>query len=253
MEGIFEKRSADLYGILNGADYNTWDPAIDRHISVQYSPGDMSNKRLCKSDLMSELGLHKRLADRPLLGMVSRLAAQKGSDLLVEIAQDLVKLGVGLVVLGAGEEKYQSFLAKLEKKYPESTAVRIGFDEPLAHRIMAGADMLLVPSRYEPCGLTQIYALKYGTVPIVRATGGLDDTIEQFDPASGKGTGFKFIEYEAEAFLDQIKRAVRLFEDGAGWMKLVENGMRCDFSWQRSARQYVSVYETAKKRGKGFG
>jgi starch synthase len=253
MEGILKKRSADLYGILNGADYNTWDPAIDSHISAQYSTGDMRNKQLCKSHLISELGLHERLADRPLLGMVSRLAAQKGSDLLVEIAQDLVKLNAGLIVLGAGEEKYESFLVKLEKEYPESIAVRIGFDEPLAHRIIAGADMLLVPSRYEPCGLTQIYALKYGTVPIVRATGGLDDTIEQFDPASGKGTGFKFIEYEAEAFLDQIKRAVQLFEDGSGWMKLVENGMQSDFSWERSAHQYVSVYETARKRGKGFG
>ena len=153
------------------------------------------------------------------------------------------------MVLGAGEEKYERFLIGLGKKYPESIAVRIGFDEPRAHRIMAGADMLLIPSRYEPCGLTQIYALKYGTVPIVRATGGLDDTIKEFDPVSGRGTGFKFVEYKAKAFLDQIKEAVSLFEEGTNWMKLVENGMRSDFSWERSAQEYIYVYDKARKTG----
>ncbi|MEE9567409.1 MAG: glycosyltransferase, partial [Desulfobacteria bacterium] len=162
---------------------------------------------------------------------------------------DVVELDAGLVVLGAGEEKYERFLIGLGKKYPESIAVRIGFDEPFAHRIMAGADMLLIPSRYEPCGLTQIYALKYGTVPIVRATGGLDDTIKQFDPDSGQGTGFKFVEYEAKAFFERIKEAVRLFEESAGWMKLVNNGMRSVFSWERSAREDNYVYDKARKSG----
>ncbi len=249
MEGILKKRSADLYGILNGADYHTWDPAADRHIGSHYSLSDIKNKRLCKTALVNELGLDQRFADRPLLAMISRLAAQKGCDLLVEIAQDIVELDAGLVVLGAGEEEYERFLIGLGKKYPESIAVRIGFDEPLAHRIMAGADMLLIPSRYEPCGLTQIYALKYGTVPIVRATGGLDDTIKQFDPDSGQGTGFKFVEYEAKAFFERIKEAVRLFEESAGWMKLVKNGMRSDFSWERSAQEYIYVYDKARKSG----
>jgi starch synthase len=252
MDGIFKKRSADVYGILNGADYNTWDPAADRHISAHYSRSDIENKRHCKIALVNELGLDQRFADRPLLAMISRLAEQKGCDLLIQIAQDVVQLDAGLIVLGAGEEKYQNFLVRLGKTYPESTAVRIGFDEPLAHRIMAGADMLLIPSRYEPCGLTQLYALKYGTVPIVRGTGGLDDTIEQFDPDSGEGTGFKFVAYEAEAFLEQIKKAMRLFEDGRGWMKVIKNGMQSDFSWDRSAQEYISVYEKARKAAKGL-
>jgi starch synthase len=249
MEGIFKKRSADIYGILNGADYHTWDPVADRHINAHYSLGNVKDKGQCKAALVNELGLDQRFADRPLLAMVSRLAAQKGCDLLVEIARDIVELDAGLVVLGAGEDKYERFLIGLGKKYPECMAIRIGFDESLAHRIMAGADMLLIPSRYEPCGLTQIYALKYGTVPIVRATGGLDDTIKKFDPVSGRGTGFKFVEYEAEAFLDQIKEAVRLFEEGTNWMKLVENGMRSDFSWKRSAQEYLYVYDKVRKTG----
>jgi starch synthase len=252
MDGIFKKRSVDVYGILNGADYDTWDPAVDRHIIAQYGPSDTKNKRQCKAALVNELGLDRRFANRPLLGMISRLAAQKGCDLLIQIAQDVVELDAGLVVLGAGDEEYQDFFVKLGKTYPGSTAVRIGFDEPLAHRIMAGADILLVPSRYEPCGLTQMYALKYGTVPIVRATGGLDDTIEQFDPDSGEGTGFKFAAYKAEAFLGQIKEAVGLFEDGRGWRKLVKNGMQKDFSWERSAQEYISVYEKARRTAKGL-
>lgn len=247
MEGIFQKRSADLYGILNGADYDTWDPAIDPHIKAGYTFSDKKNKKECKADLVNELGLDRRFVDRPVLGMISRLVAQKGCDLLVQIAQDIVQLDAGLVILGAGEEAYQKFLVKLGKEYPDSMAVRIGFDETLAHRIMAGADMLLVPSRYEPCGLTQIYALRYGTVPIVRATGGLDDTIEQFAPDSGQGTGFKFVDYEAKAFLEKIQEAVALFEDNTMWMRLVTNGMKCDFSWERSAREYVSLYEKVKQ------
>jgi len=247
MEGIFQKRSADLYGILNGADYDTWDPAIDPHIKAGYTFSDTKNKKECKVDLVNELGLDRRFVDRPVLGMISRLAAQKGCDLLVQIAQDIVQLDAGLVILGAGEETYQKFLVKLGREYPDSMAVRIGFDETLAHRIMAGADMLLVPSRYEPCGLTQIYALRYGTVPIVRATGGLDDTIEQFAPGSGQGTGFKFVDYEAKAFLEKIQEAVSLFEDNTTWMRLVTNGMKCDFSWERSAREYVSLYEKVKQ------
>lgn len=243
MDDILRKRSDDLYGILNGADYTSWNPATDRHITDHYSLRNIRGKRNCKAGLVKELGLHRRFVDRPVLGMVSRLAAQKGSDLLVQIVEDVVGLDAGLVILGAGEEKYQALLLELASKYPESVAVTIGFDEGLAHRIMAGIDMLLVPSRYEPCGLTQIYALKYGTIPIVRATGGLDDTIQQFDQNSGEGTGFRFVQYEAGAFLDQIKEALKVFEDRPGWMRLVKRGMREDFSWEKSAREYVALYE----------
>lgn len=243
MDGVLRKRSDDLYGILNGADYTSWNPATDRHITDHYSHRNIRGKRNCKAGLVKELGLHRRFVDRPVLGMVSRLAAQKGSDLLVQIVEDVVVLDAGLVILGAGEEKYQALLLELARKYPESVAVTIGFDEGLAHRIMAGIDMLLVPSRYEPCGLTQIYALKYGTIPIVRATGGLDDTIQQFDQNSGEGTGFRFVQYEAGAFLDQIKEALKVFEDRPGWMRLVKRGMQEDFSWEKSAREYVALYE----------
>lgn len=169
--------------------------------------------------------------------------AQKGLDLLVQVLDELLALEVGLVVLGSGEEGIQKAIQEAAEHHPGCLGLKIGFDEPLAHRIMAGIDMLLVPSRYEPCGLTQIYALKYGAVPIVRATGGLDDTIDAFDPGSGEGTGFKFSDYEAKAFLDKIREALEVFEDRPGWMKLIESGMRADFSWEKSAREYVSLYE----------
>ncbi len=248
MDAILRKRSADLYGILNGVDYNAWDPATDPHLAVYYSPGDIGGKRSCKHDLVNETGLDQRLMARPLFAMISRLAAQKGCDLLVQIVEDVLRLDAGLVILGAGENKYQQALVELGQKYSGNMAVRIGFDESLAHRIMAGADMLLVPSMYEPCGLTQIYALKYGTVPIVRATGGLDDTIEQFDPDSGTGTGFKFVDYNASAFLRQIKEALRIYDSKGAWAQVVKNGMRADFSWAESAREYVLLYEKVRQR-----
>ncbi len=247
MHDILRKRSADLYGILNGVDYAVWDPDRDSHVTANYSPQEMAGKRRCKEALIQEMGLDSTLRKRPVLGMISRLDDQKGLDLLVQILDELLALEVGLVVLGLGEERIQKAIQEAAEHHPGRVGLKIGFDEPLAHRIMAGADMLLVPSRYEPCGLAQIYALKYGTVPIVRATGGLDDTIQQFDPSSGKGTGFKFVEYEAKAFLDQIMEAVKVFEDSPGWMKLVESGMQAEFSWEKSAREYVSLYEKVKE------
>ena len=247
LDGILKKRASDLYGILNGADYSSWNPAKDRHLTDHYSLRNIRDKQKCKAGLVKELGLHRRFEDRPVLGMVSRLAVQKGADLLAQVVEDIVKLNAGLVILGAGEEKYQALFIELGKKYPGSIAVRIGFDETLAHRIMAGSDMLLVPSRYEPCGLTQIYGLKYGTVPIVRATGGLDDTIEACDAGSGKGTGFKFSDYDAKAFLDQIRQAIQVFENKPEWVKLIKRGMREDFSWEKSAGEYVSLYEKVKQ------
>ncbi|OEU50637.1 MAG: starch synthase [Desulfobacterales bacterium C00003060] len=246
MDGILGKRAADFYGILNGVDCRCWDPSKDRHIKAHYSPGNMEGKSTCKKALVHEMGLDRHILNRPVLAVVSRLVAQKGCGLLVQVIEDLLMLDVGLVILGVGEERYQTLLGKFSEKYPESIAVRIGFDESLAHRIMAGADMFLIPSQYEPCGLTQVYALKYGTVPIVRATGGLGDTIDAFDPDSGEGTGFKFSEYEAKAFLNKIKDALKLFEDGPAWMRLVRNGMRADFSWEKSAREYISLYEKVR-------
>jgi starch synthase len=243
MEGVLKKRVEHLHGILNGADYSVWDPAKDPHIAVNYQPGAMEGKKKNKFALVEEMGLNPLLNARPVLGMISRLSSQKGCDLLAEILERLVKLDVGLVVLGSGEEKYESILVQLAQRHRDSVAVRIGFDDPLAHRIIAGADILLVPSQYEPCGLTQMYALRYGTVPVVRATGGLDDTIIDFDPVGNKGNGFKFGPYEANSFLTAIHRAIDVFKDGEPWQRLMQNGMKEDFSWRRSARQYLEIYE----------
>jgi starch synthase len=197
------------------------------------------------------MGLDSSLADRPLLGMTTRLAAQKGLDLVEAALDQLLSLDLGLVVLGAGEESYQSALQKAAQKYPGRVGLRIGFDEALAHRIMAGADVFLIPSRYEPCGLTQMYALKYGTVPLVRATGGLDDTIVPFDPGTGLGNGVKFGPHKPEAFMEAVRRAVALYRDPRQWMRLVINGMKADFSWDRSAQAYLNLYRSLAEQGRG--
>ena len=244
MEGILQKRSADLYGILNGADYSVWSPDKDPHIPYPYDPGRLEEKAGNKEALLDELGLEESLKDRPLFGMISRLSAQKGCDLLVEVMEEMIDLWAGVVVLGAGEEKYQTLLEKAARKRPGRAALSIGFDESLAHRIMAGVDMLLIPSLYEPCGLTQMYALRYGTVPVVRATGGLDDTIVPFDPETGRGNGFKFGPYTREALMDAVKEAVGLYKEPAAWKVLTANGMKEDFSWDRSAQSYIDLYES---------
>jgi len=243
MEGILKNRAADLHGILNGVDYGGWNPANDPHLSDHFSVRGPKGKGKCKAALVRELGLDDEVLARPLFAAISRLTIQKGYDLLLEVAEDIIDLNTGMVILAAGETKYQKPLDELAKRYPSRIAVRRGVDDPLAHRTMAGADLLLVPSRYEPCGLTQIYALRYGTVPIVRATGGLDDTVRQFNPESGEGTGFKFTAFEPKAFLDQIARAAETFNDKDCWKKLVRNGMKADFSWEESAQEYVSLYK----------
>jgi starch synthase len=248
MDGILRKRAQDLRGILNGADYSVWDPGKDPYIVSDYRPESMGGKKKNKVALIEEMGLNPLFKVQPVLGMISRLSSQKGCDLLVEIVEELVKLDVGLVMLGSGEELYESMLVDLAQRHQGRVAVRIGFDEPLAHRIIAGSDILLVPSLYEPCGLTQMYALRYGTVPVVRATGGLDDTIIGFDPVEKKGNGFKFGPYEAKSFLTAIRRAIEVFRDGETWERLVQNGMKEDFSWDRSARAYLELYESVLAR-----
>jgi starch synthase len=244
MEGILYRRRAVLHGILNGVDYRLWDPAVDTHIPANYSPEEITGKGQCKKSLLREMGLDPDLNERPLLGMVSRLDAQKGLDLLLEILNGIMALDAGLVVLGSGGESIQQALREVTELHNGSVGLFIGFDEPLAHRIMAGADMLLIPSRYEPCGLTQMYALKYGTVPVVRATGGLDDTIIPFDITTKEGNGFKFGPYEPDAFLSAIRQAVDLFDDKEAWKRLMANGMKADFSWDRSARNYLEIYRS---------
>ena len=250
MDGFLRKRGGAFYGILNGVDYGGWNPFRDPHIPFNYDSGKLEAKKQNKAALMEELGLRPSSNEQPLLGMVSRLSSQKGFDLVLQIAEDAVKLKALLVILGEGDEIYQSALVDLSRKHGENIAVRIGFDDPLAHRIMAGADMLLIPSLYEPCGLTQMYALKYGTVPIVRATGGLDDTIEPFDPAKKSGNGFKFGPYKAEALLGAVQEAFLVFRNKEAWKTLMLNGMKEDFSWDRSARRYLGIYQALIRKKK---
>ena len=257
MEGVLQHRRASLHGILNGVDYRAWDPARDSHLPAAYSPTNLAGKRECKQALLREMGLDPSLVGRPLAGMISRLDAQKGLDLLLEILDDLLGLDVGLVVLGAGDERIQQALKRSAEKWPGRVGLKLGFDEPLAHRIMAGTDMFLIPSRYEPCGLTQMYALKYGSVPVVRATGGLDDTVVPFTAEDRQGNGFKFGPFASEDFFGALREGVTLYRDSGTWKRLMANGMQADFSWERSARTYLDLYESLLRGaesppGKGF-
>jgi starch synthase len=244
MEGILHHRRSALTGIVNGVDYHVWNPAEDRCLTAPYSLKKIAGKRRCKEALIKEMQLDRSLTTQPLLAMISRLDTQKGLDLLIKILDNILSLNVGLVILGAGDASIQEALKTTATNNPGRVALTVGFDEPLAHRIMAGADMLLIPSRYEPCGLTQMYALKYGTIPVVRATGGLDDTITPFNPQTGKGNGFKFTAYKPKAFLRALQKAVELFHNAGAWRKLRTNAMKEDFSWDRSARSYLELYNT---------
>jgi starch synthase len=256
LEGILRKRKDDLFGILNGVDYQDWDPAHDRHLAASYDSRDLSGKKKCKNDLLKEFKLTSALENVPLLAVISRLADQKGFDLLAAIVDDLLALDVGFVLLGTGEKKYHDLFAEIARRYPEKAGIRIAYDDRLAHKIEAGADLFLMPSKYEPCGLNQIYSLKYGTIPVVRATGGLDDTIVSYDPATGRGNGFKFKNYEAREFLAQIKQALRFYNQPKHWKQIVQNAMAADFSWQRSAQAYLELYRKAiakKKQPRAAG
>jgi starch synthase len=241
LEGVLAGRKRDLHGILNGVDYREWNPETDPHIKKNYGAANPAGKAECKNDVQQKYRLPQK-SSAPLLGIVSRLADQKGIDLLLEIIGEVLRMDLQIAILGSGDQRYQELLAELPEKHPEKIGVKIGFDNALAHQIEAGADMFLMPSRYEPCGLNQIYSLKYGTPPIVRATGGLDDTIEDFDPLSGKGNGFKFAEYSGEAFLSAIKRAIAVYINKKAWAQVVANGMAADFSWERSAAEYLQLY-----------
>jgi starch synthase len=241
LEGVLSARERDLRGILNGVDYREWNPATDPYIKENYRPADLSGKQACKKDLQEIFQLPPKAAT-PLIGIVSRLTDQKGIDIILQAIEDLFSMNLQIVILGAGDEKYQPLLADLPGARRGKIGVKIGFDEALAHKIEAGADMFLMPSKYEPCGLNQIYSLKYGTVPIVRATGGLDDTIEDYDPIGGTGNGFKFAEYSASALLNAVKRADAVYRDKKAWRQLVANGMAADFSWEKPAEEYLALY-----------
>ena len=247
LEGVLRERAATVSGILNGVDYNEWSPESDKFIAAKYSPQDLSGKLECKKDLLAEFAVSNPDLKLPVIGIVSRFAAQKGFDLIAQVADRLAREPMIVVALGAGDKVYEELFRRLHQQYPQKFAVKVAYDNAIAHKIEAGSDMFLMPSRYEPCGLNQIYSLKYGTVPIVRATGGLDDTIEPFDARNGKGTGFKFSEYSGEALLDTVRAALAAFRDTPSWQKLMRNGMAKDFSWNASAREYVKIYERVRQ------
>ena len=243
LDGVLRGRAADLRGILNGVDYARWDPATDTNLAAHYTPDDLTGKQECRADLLRGVGLEKVADSTPVIGIVSRFAAMKGFDLVTEIAERLLERDVVVVALGKGEHKYERLFRELAFRNAAQVAVRIRYDDALAHKIEAGSDIFLMPSRYEPCGLNQIYSLKYGTPPVVRATGGLDDTIEEWNPEQGTGTGFKFERLSAEALLAAIDRALLAFQDKKGWRRLMLNGMAQNYSWEQPAREYAAVYE----------
>jgi starch synthase len=246
LEGVLaEKRdNGRLLGILNGVDYTVWDPAVDQLIPARYSQEDMRGKAECKRALLERSNLPADTG-APVIGLVSRLADQKGFDLLKEKADDILATGAMIVILGTGQQEYHEFFGSLAEKNPDAVAAHLTFNNELAHLIEAGSDMFLMPSRYEPCGLNQMYSLRYGTIPIVRATGGLADTVEDFDPALGTGTGFVFEAYEAAAMLEAVERAVATYGDAEAWEGLVRRGMALDHSWGASAGKYVDLYGRA--------
>ena len=247
LDGALRRRSADLRGILNGVDYTEWDPATDGNLAAHYTAADLAGKRDCRKDLLHAFGLEAP-EETPVIGICSRFASQKGFDLLEQIAGRLAERDVAVVALGTGEPYYEKFFRDFAYANAGRFAVQIRYDDALAHKVEAGADIFLMPSRFEPCGLNQMYALKYGTVPVVRAVGGLENTVAEWNPALNTGTGFKFEAYEAQALLDAIDRALAAFYDKKQWSQLMQNGMAQNFSWDKPAREYVAVYEEAARK-----
>lgn len=241
-KSIFVKRKENLFGIVNGIDTKIWNPETDKVIVKKYSIKNIEEKRLNKEELTRKFGF-KFNETTPILGIISRLYDSKGIDLITQIFPSLMKMNLQFVVLGTGERKYHSFFEKMAIKYPDKFACYLGFNDELAHIIEAGADIYLMPSMYEPCGLNQMYSLIYGTVPIVRETGGLADTVVNYNEETGEGNGFVFKKYDADTFLKEIKRAVKIFEDTKTWQKIMKAGMKSDFSWLSSAKKYIDLYK----------
>src|SRR5579871_672420 len=241
LEGTLAKRSGDLFGILNGVDYEEWNPATDPNIAAHYSAEKLAGKKECRRDLLHAFGVENVSDETAVIGVVSRFATQKGFDFIVDIMDRLVQEDIILLMLGNGEEYYERLLVEMAERYPQKIRVQVKFDNVMAHKIEAGADMFLMPSRYEPGGLNQIYSLKYGTIPIVRATGGLDDTIDE--QPNGGGNGFKFWGYDSGALLDAIQRALEVFRNKTEWTVMMKRAMAEDFSWDKPAQEYVRVYE----------
>jgi starch synthase len=250
LDGVIRERAGRLVGILNGVDYSAWSPETDTFIAQHYSAQNLEGKKVCKKELLQYFKLptdKPEHLDRPLVGIVSRFADQKGFDLIAQVSAELMQENLSLVVLGTGQAEYERLFRGLAEKYPARVGLKIGYDNALAHKIEAGSDIFLMPSRYEPSGLNQMYSLRYGTVPVVRATGGLDDTIQEFDPKTNQGTGFKFVNYDGPSFLQAVREALQVFREPKVWQQVQKNGMAKDFSWKASAAAYVTLYEAAKR------
>jgi starch synthase len=241
LQDLLRARADSVVGIVNGVDYSEWDPASDTKIPQRYSPKDLGGKRLCRDQLLERMKLVPA-RNAPVFGIVSRLTAQKGFELLPEVLPNLLKLDVRLCVLGSGEDRYEQYFHWLHGVNPGKVSFWAGYDDELAHWIEAGADFFLMPSLYEPCGLNQMYSLRYGTAPIVRRTGGLADTVEPFDRATQKGTGFLFDDFTARALEGALARGLEVFREPESWRALQQNGMAKDFSWERQGKQYVELY-----------
>ena len=247
LDWLLRARSNRLAGITNGVDYSIWNPETDPHIAANFSAEDLSGKRECKIDLLRRFDLPQD-ADRPILAIISRLVGQKGYDLIRLLAEPILRTGAFFIALGAGAKEYEDFLQRWHDVAPRQVGIYKGYaGEPLAHQIEAGADMFLMPSLYEPCGLNQMYSMRYGTVPVVRATGGLDDTVQHFDPRTGSGTGFKFGPYEAGALLEKIREALYFYARPDDWQKIQLNGMKLDNSWAAAAKKYLELYQEIAK------
>jgi starch synthase len=248
LEGVLQQRQRELFGVINGVDYAQWSPARDPHLAARYDSEDLTEKRTCKRALQKACGLPVKAA--PLIGMITRLTSQKGVDLVLDVMGELMQLELQLVILGSGEPALEQALQRAAERYPTKLSVRLAFDEPFAHRIEAGADGFLMPSRYEPCGLNQLYSLRYGTIPIARRTGGLADTIVDATPghlASGTATGVLFETASGPALLHAVQLALSLYRQKSVWTQMIKAAMAADFSWERSAREYVELYERAIK------
>jgi starch synthase len=249
LDGLLRSRAGVLHGILNGVDYASWDPGVDPLIPAPYSATDLSGKAACRQGLLKTFGLAAG-PDVPVIGMVSRLAGQKGLDIVCAALPELFALDLRLVILGTGDALIQDRLIEAQRTHPSRLGLRIAFDEKVARPIYAGSDLFLIPSRYEPCGLTQMYSLRYGTIPVVRATGGLDDSIEEFDPVAGTGNGFKFMDATPAAMMGSIRKAMDVFRGPDSRAALVRNAMAGDFSWEKAAGAYLELYASIA-RGSG--
>ncbi|MBI4825510.1 MAG: glycogen synthase GlgA [Nitrospirae bacterium] len=245
LEGVLRERKDDLYGVINGIDLDYWEPSKDKFIPANYSSKDLSGKAICKRSLQAELGLP--VNSSPLIGLVSRLSSQKGLDLVTDAMGEIIRSGAQIAVLGKGDEFFQNALLECRKKYPGHLSVTIGFEEALGHKIYAGSDIFLMPSRYEPCGLGQLIALLYGSVPVVTKTGGLADTVSEYASSQGTGTGFLMNRCSSEELLKTLQKAMELYYDKKEWNKIVKNAMSQDFSWRQSTEKYVSLYKKALK------